>query len=93
MTETRIGQFTPFVPHEGHRRMTPEDAVIFQAAADMCVWPNVSAAIRAAGGDLANIYHFSREVCGGRPVLPWAEREDHETVVAMLRKVGEGLKS
>ena len=91
MTETRIGQYTPFAPHPGHRQMTPDDAAVFLTAADMIVWPEVSTAIRSAGGDLANIYYFNREVCGGRPAVPWAEAQDHETVVAELRRVGEGL--
>lgn len=92
MTETRTGQFTPFKPFEGHRAMTAADGEIFLFAAEAYVHPEISQAIRDAGGDLANIYHFGREVCGHCPITPWAQREDHETVVAMLRKVGEGLK-
>lgn len=92
MTETRKGQSTPFEAFAGHRKMTPDDATVFATAADMLVHPEVSKAISDAGGDLANIYHFSREVCASCPIVPWAVRQDHETVVAMLRKVGEGLK-
>ena len=92
MTETRKGQSTPFEAFVGHRKMTPDDATVFATAADMLVFPDIGKAITDAGGDLANIYHFSREVCAGKPILPWAVKEDHETVVAMLRKVGEGLK-
>ena len=92
MTESRKTQFTPFQPFAGHRAMDKSDADIFLLAAEMYVHPNISTAIKGAGGDLANKYHFGREVCGGKPILPWAEREDHETVVAQLRKIGERLK-
>ena len=81
-----------FVFNPGHRKMTSADGDVFILAADMLVHPEVSSAIREAGGDLANIYYFGREVAGGCPIVPWAMRQDHETVVAMLRKVGEGLK-
>ena len=81
-----------FVFNPGHRKMTQTDGDVFNLAADMLVFPQVTKAIKDAGGDLANCYYFSREVAGGCPILPWAEKQDHETVVAMLRKVGEGLK-
>lgn len=89
MTKTQAAPFTPF---EGHRRMTPEDAAIFETAAEMLIWPDVHSALNGAGGDLANHYYFSQQVCTNRPVNAWAGEQDHETVVAMLRKVGEGLK-
>lgn len=64
MTKTQAAPFTPF---EGHRRMTPEDAAIFETAAEMLIWPDVHSALNGAGGDLANHYYFSQQVCTNRP--------------------------
>lgn len=81
-----------FTPYPAHRQMTAADAQIFSGAAEQLVWPELSAAIRAAGGDKANIAHFSREVCGGRPVLPWAAEHDADEVIEALHSVAEKLR-
>lgn len=88
MTKTTT---TPFKPHPAHRPMTPEDAQIFKTAAEMYVHPNVSKAIRDAGGDDGNIAHFSRTHCYGRPIVPFAADNEHETIVSLLKATGEAL--
>jgi hypothetical protein len=92
MTETRIGQYTPFEPHPAHRAMTPDDAEIFECAADMYVHPKLYGSILSVGGDDSHIAHFSRTHCSNRPVSPWADDQTHETVVALLKATGEALK-
>jgi hypothetical protein len=82
---------TGFVFHENHLSMTPNDAVVFNTAADMLVWPEISTAIINAGGHRGHIAHFAREKCAGRPAVAWAADQDHEIVVAALRSVAEGL--
>lgn len=89
MTNTK---FTPFVPHPAHRQMTQADADVFALAAQMLAHPDVTKAILDAGGDTANIAHFSRSACRGRPINPWASDNDHETVKAALVSVSEALK-
>lgn len=81
----------PFTPHPAHRAMTPADADVFKTAAEMYVHPDISKAIRAAGGDDGNIAHFSRTHCNGRPVVPFAAESEHETIVSLLRSTGEAL--
>lgn len=81
----------PFKPHPAHRPMTPADADVFKTAAEMYVHPNVSEAIRAAGGDEGNIAHFSRTHCYGRPIVPFAAESEHETIVSLLKQTGEAL--
>lgn len=88
MTST---QYTAFKPHPAHRAMSTADAKVFKTASEMLVWPNVRQAITDAGGDEANLAHFSREHCQGRPVMPFAAGSDHETIVSLLRATGEAL--
>lgn len=71
--------------------MTPDDAAIFNTAADMLVFPDVSTAIIGAGGHRGHIAHFAREKCAGRPAVAWACDQDHDLVVAALRATGEAL--
>ena len=82
---------TPFVPHPAHKQMTPEDAHVFTSAAEMYCHPNISKAIRDAGGNDAHIAHFSRIHAYGRPIVPFAADNDHETIVSLLKSTGEAL--
>lgn len=82
---------TPFKPHPAHRAMTPADAQVFKTAAEMYVHPDISKAIREAGGDEGNIAHFSRTHAYGRPIVPFAADSDHDTIVSLLRQTGEAL--
>jgi hypothetical protein len=88
MTKTTA---TPFVPHKAHRAMTPDDAQVFALASEIYVHPNISKAIKDAGGDDGNIAHFSRTHACGRPIVPFASENDHETIVSLLKSTGEAL--
>lgn len=85
-------QATPFAPYAGHRAMIAEDAEIFLTAAEMLVDQEVTKAILGAGGDVAHINHFGREICPHVPPAAWADRQERDGIVAALKKVGEGLK-
>lgn len=82
---------TPFVPHPAHRAMTPDDAQVFNLAAEMYVRPHITKAIRDAGGNEAHFAHFSRERASGRPIAAFAAENDHETIVSLLKATGEAL--
>lgn len=82
---------TPFVPHPAHKAMTLEDAQVFKTASEMYCHPNITKAIRDAGGNEAHFAHFSRTHAYGRPIGPFAADNDHETIVSLLKATGEAL--
>ena len=82
---------TPFKPYPNHRAMTADDAGVFKRAAEYLDWPYITKTIISVGGDRAHMAHFSREMCKGRPVDPWAREQDHDAVATALLHVASSL--
>lgn len=78
--------------HEGHIKMTPADAEIFQKAAEIYKHPLLSQAIDEAGGHLGHKYFFSEVYCENKPITPWCEKHDEEHVLSALENMVEELQ-
>lgn len=83
---------TPFTSSMDNIPCQPIDAKVFFDAALIYDGDYLSKAIKSCGGTMQHINHFSREHCGCRPIDPWADAHDNETVVEALAATGEELK-